>query len=186
MNSEFLNDGSPTRIKNCWRHHYLQAFLIWHKGWWCHSTFGIYYDKVQIFWESHKNLKKSPNSSYSQSNISIGRFFHIFLAFSKYLNFSNSWQIIVQQKLVFRKFSFYTRFSHPIMKKSFLYAFSMNEKRFLTTRLLGLKCVQTYFTVKFGHYEKATKIWNNLPLELKFYLVNIKSSGRLFQNLWPS
>ena len=75
MSSEFLNDGSSTRIKKCWRHHYLQAFLIWHKGWWCHSTFGIYYDKVQIFWESHKNLKNSSNFSQFFKPKQYGDFF---------------------------------------------------------------------------------------------------------------
>ena len=39
--------------------------------------------------------------------------------------------------------------------------------------------------LKFGHSEKATKIWNNLPLDLTF-TGKIKSSGRLFQILGTS
>ena len=33
---------------------------------------------------------------------------------------------------------------------------------------LGIETVWVSLLVKFGFYEKATKIWNNLPLDLKF------------------
>ena len=39
-----------------------------------------------------------------------------------------------------------------------------------------ISIVDLSFVVKFGFYEKAIKV----------YLANVRSNGRLFQNLWPS
>ena len=62
-----------------------------------------------------------------------------------------------------------------IKKKVCKIKFIYSEK---ATNFYEISTIDLSFVVKFGCYEKATKIWNNVPLDLK-------SSGRSFQNLWP-
>ena len=62
------------------------------------------FDKVQIFWEGHKVLKKSTNFLQSLSSINqIVRFVQKFVAFSEYLNFSNKYCIycLLSSNLIF-------------------------------------------------------------------------------------
>ena len=60
----------------------------------------LYTAKVQILWEGQKNFRKPSRLfwNYKVKSKQSGYFFQIFVAFSKYLNWTNSWRTTVYYK----------------------------------------------------------------------------------------
>ena len=48
------------------------------------------------------------------------------------------------------------------------------------------RCLSKCFPLKFRYSEKASKVWNNLPLYFDVYLSNFQTKWEIFQIMWPS